>query len=117
MSQLHSTLLFKYKVFEVATGELGKFLLSDYFRSAPSVNISSIFLASLAREIRGGRGEKRYPGAGMFNDIALIASYARHCDAMFIDNEMLHFSSQAELRKALTERTKFFSLKRTLRRK
>lgn len=88
---------------------IGEFFRSEHFRSVPAIRIASLFWASVAREIHGGRN--RFPKAGMFNDIRAIAAYSKFCDAMFVDKEISHFASQGELKKELSGRARLYSLR------
>lgn len=89
-----------------------EFFASKQFRSISSVRISSLFWATIAREINAGRNPDRFPKAGMFNDIDAVANYSPFCDAMFVDKEVSHLLKQGKLREELGDRTRFFSLRK-----
>ena len=90
-----------------------EFFASKQFRSVPAVRVSSLFWATIAREINAGRKPDRFPTGSMFNDIDAVAQYSPFCDAMFVDKEISHFVKQRELREELASRTRFFSLRKT----
>lgn len=89
-----------------------EFFASKQFRSISGARISSFFWATIAREINAGRKPDRFPKAGMFNDIDAVAMYSSFCDAMFVDKEVSHLVKQRELQDELSNRTRFFSLRR-----
>jgi len=89
-----------------------EFFASKQFRSLSAVRISSVFWATIAREVNAGRKPDRFPTASMFNDIDAVAQYSPFCDAMFVDKEVSHFVKQRELREELGSRTRFFSLRK-----
>jgi hypothetical protein len=47
----------------------------------------------------------------MYNDVHVVSAYAPFCDAMFVDKEIAHLASQAELKKELAGRARLFSLR------
>jgi hypothetical protein len=88
------------------------FFASEYFRAVPFARVSGLLWASLARDVNAGRQPKNFPGAGMYNDIDVIAAYAPFCDAMFVDKEVAHLAAQAELKKELLGQAQLFSLRK-----
>jgi hypothetical protein len=90
-----------------------EFFASKQFRSLSTVRISSLFWATIAREINPGRKPDRFPKASMFNDIDAVATYSPFCDAMFVDKEVSHLVKQRELREEIGTRTRFFSLRKS----
>jgi hypothetical protein len=86
------------------------FFSSADFRGVFGVRVSSLFWATIAREINAGR--KANPTAAMFNDISAVAAYSRFCDAMFVDKEISHLTKQRELRDELRGNAVFFSLRK-----
>ena len=97
---------------EKRLGRVGEFFRSKQFRSVPSVRISGLFWATIAREINSGRSPDRFPKAGMFNDIDAVAAYSPFCDAMFVDKEIGHFASQRELQNEMNGKARIFSLRK-----
>jgi hypothetical protein len=88
------------------------FFSSRYFRAVSGARIQALFWATIARQIHHGR--KTFPRSSMYNDIDAVAMYSPFCDAMFVDKEIAHLSSDGELRKEFSgERPSFFSLRET----
>jgi hypothetical protein len=86
------------------------FFASQYFRGVSGARIQALFWATIARQVSDGR--KNLPRAGMFNDIDAVAMYSPFCDAMFVDKETAHLTTQGELRKEFDgEHPRFFSLR------
>ena len=65
--------------------KLQEFLLSEEFKDAPHIVISSMLHAAMAR--RAAQGRKRLPTRGYMTDVHIISTLLPYCDAMFIDNE------------------------------
>ncbi len=89
------------------------FFASDKFRAVSGARISSLFWATIAREIHAGRRPDHFPKASMYNDINAVAMYSPFCDAMFVDKEISHLTKQGELCKELGGKTRFFSLRQS----
>jgi hypothetical protein len=87
------------------------FFSSDNFRSVPTVRISALFLATIAREVNSGRNPDNYPTGGIFHGIEAVAAYLPFCDAMFVDKEISHFARQGDLKKELSPNGRVFSLR------
>ena len=62
-----------------------EFFASDNFRAISGVRISALFWATIARQIYAGCKPDRFPKAGMYNDIDVVAMYSPFCDAMFVE--------------------------------
>jgi hypothetical protein len=89
-----------------------KFFSSKQFRTVPAARISALFWATIAREIHAGRKADRFPTASMYNDIDAVATYSPHCDGMFVDKEISHFSRQKELQQELAGKALLFSVRK-----
>jgi hypothetical protein len=86
------------------------FFASQYFRGVSGARIQALFWATIARQVHHGR--KNFPRSGMYNDIDAVAMYSPFCDAMFVDKEIAHLTTDGELRKEFSgERPRFFSLR------
>jgi hypothetical protein len=72
-----------------------EYFCSPCLAHIPSINISSMLYASLAR--KAASGQKRPPTKGMTNDIGMISSLLPYCDAIFIDNECHTFLNEKPL--------------------
>lgn len=84
----------------------------EYFNSpslkhVPSIRISSMLFASLAR--KAASGQKSPPTKGMTNDIAIISSVLPYCDAIFIDNECHTYLNEQPLRDEVNYGTNIFA--------
>lgn len=97
--------------FDAKFSRVVEFFESAEARAVPYARISALFWASLARDIRAGRKPDKFPTAGMFNDIDVVAAYAPFCDALFVDKEIAHFAMQGELRRELAGGARLFSLR------
>jgi hypothetical protein len=69
-----------------AFAKVAEFLASPELRSAPSIRLSTLLFAALAR--KAGLGQRRMPSEGVFTDVNAIASLLPYVDALFIDREM-----------------------------
>jgi hypothetical protein len=88
------------------------FFASEYFRAVSGARIQALFWATFARQIHLGR--KNFPQSSMYNDIDAVAMYSPFCDAMFVDKEIAHLTTQGELGKEFAgEHPRFFSLRQT----
>ncbi|MFA6428195.1 MAG: SEC-C metal-binding domain-containing protein [Candidatus Buchananbacteria bacterium] len=63
-----------------------EYLSSKYVTEIPSVRISSLLYAGIAR--KASSGQKEPPNKGTFTDVNAIANLLPYCDAIFIDNGM-----------------------------
>ena len=95
---------------ESAFAKIQQFFGSHSAHSVHYARITALFWASIARDVRAGRSEEKFPRAGMMNDIDLFAAYSPFCDALFVDNEMAHFATQSELKQELPDSCRLFSL-------
>ena len=80
---------------EEALRKAREYLSSASLRHVPSIKISAMLWASIARKAAAGR--RRPPSQGSFNDIKVIASILPYCDALFIDNEMCGYLQEQPL--------------------
>jgi len=80
---------------------------SPSLKHVPTIKISSMLYASLAR--KAASGQKSPPTKGMTNDIAMISSLLPYCDAIFIDNECHTYLNEKPLCDELNYGTKIFS--------
>jgi hypothetical protein len=71
---------------EEAFKKMAEYLFSKYLVDIPTVHISSLLYAGIAR--KAAHGQKAYPNKGTFTDVNAIASLLPYCDAVFIDNGM-----------------------------
>ncbi len=62
-----------------------EFFHSEALWDVPSIRISSMLWAAIARKFAAGR--KSPLNQGMANDVRMVSSLLPYCDAMFIDNE------------------------------
>ena len=84
-----------------------EFFKSDHFKMTPYEWISSRAFALLMERVRNGDYRNREKAKsrlrGIFQDVSFIATYAPHCDAIFIDKAMA-----ALLRDSRIDLTKHF---------
>jgi hypothetical protein len=85
-----------------------EYFLSPELRHVPSIRISSMLYAALARKAAGG--QKRPPNRGMANDVEALSAMLPFCDAMFVDKECHALLSEEPLRSELDYGTLLFSL-------
>ncbi len=93
LHDMASTLFFEIKeclqksgiIEDQLSEKLQEFLLSEDFKNAPHIVISSMLHAAMAR--RAALGRKRFPTRGYMTDVHIISTLLPYCDAMFIDNE------------------------------
>jgi hypothetical protein len=76
-----------------------EYLSSQYVLDIPSIRISSLLYASIAR--KAANGQKEPPNKGTFTDINAISSLLPYCDAMFVDNGMAALLKESPLNKEL----------------
>jgi hypothetical protein len=84
------------------------YFLSPHLKYVPSVKISSMLYAAIAR--KAAAGQKRPPNRGMANDIEAISVLLPYCDAMFIDKECHALLREKPLCDAIDYGTLIFSL-------
>lgn len=92
--------------------KVGQFFGSVEARSVSYVKVSSLFWASLARDVRAGRRPENYPSGSLYNDVDIVAAYSRFCDVMFVDKQISHLASQAELKRELSGHCRLFSFRK-----
>jgi hypothetical protein len=85
-----------------------QYFLSSRLQEIPSLKISAMLLAAIAR--KAAAGQKKTPTQGIAYDIAAISSFLPCCDAMFIDNECDAYLHEHPLCDELNYGTKTFSL-------
>jgi hypothetical protein len=90
---------------------IANFFDSDAAKSIPYARISALFWATLARDVRAGRNPENFPGASICNDIDMVAAYSPYCEALFVDKELSHLASQAELKRVLEPVGRLYSLR------
>ncbi|MDQ5962383.1 MAG: hypothetical protein QG653_190 [Patescibacteria group bacterium] len=89
--------------------KIAEYLQSKYIASIPTVHISSLLFAALAR--KAANGQKTYPNIGTITDVNAIASLLPYCDAMFVDNAMAALLNEQPLKKDIERYgTKIFCL-------
>jgi hypothetical protein len=93
--------------------KLGQFFGSVEARSVSYAKVSALFWASLARDVRAGRSPENYPSGSLYNDVDMVAAYSQFCDAMFVDKQVSHLASQAELKRELSGRCRLFSFRKS----
>ncbi|TKJ34117.1 MAG: hypothetical protein CEE38_18810 [Planctomycetes bacterium B3_Pla] len=84
-----------------------EYFSSPSLRHVPTIKISSMLYASLAR--KAAAGQKSPPTKGMTNDIGMISSLLPYCDAIFIDNECHTYLTEQPLCDEVNYGTKIFS--------
>lgn len=84
-----------------------EYFSSPSLRHVPTIKISSMLYASLAR--KAASGQKSPPTKGMTNDIAIISSVLPYCDAIFIDNECHTYLNERPLFDELNYGTNVFA--------
>jgi hypothetical protein len=81
---------------------------SDYILQVPSIKISSMLFAAIAR--KAAAGQVKPPSRGVFTDVNAIASFLPYCDAIFIDNENAAYLKESPLKDEIKFSTKIFSI-------
>jgi hypothetical protein len=71
---------------EGAFRKMAEYLFSKHLIDIPTIHISSLLYAGLAR--KAASGQKEVPNIGTFTDVNAIASLLPYCDAIFLDNGM-----------------------------
>jgi hypothetical protein len=76
-------------------GRMREFLMSEYFRHTPYIEISCSMFAGLRGQVRSGhfssdqqKAAKKL--AGFHLDVDFISTFGPYCDALFIDKSMHH---------------------------
>lgn len=92
--------------------KVAQFFDSEAARSISFARITALFWASLARDVRAGRKPENFPTASLYNDVDVAAGYAQFCDAMFVDKQISHLASQAELKSELAGCCRLFSFRK-----
>jgi len=85
-----------------------EYFLSSHLKDIPSIKVSSMLYAALARKAAGG--QKRPPNRGMANDIEVLSVLLPFCDTMFVDKECHALLSEGPLSTELDYGTLLFSL-------
>jgi hypothetical protein len=93
---------------EQLLSKASEYFLSPHLRHVPSIRISSMLYAALARKVAGG--QKRPPSRGMANDVEVLSALLPYCNAMFVDKECHALLSEEPLRSELGFGIKVFSL-------
>jgi hypothetical protein len=96
---------------KAAHDKIEAFFDSETARAIPYARISALFWATLARDVRSGRNPDNFPSASICNDIDMVATYSPFCEALFVDKEVSHLATQAELKRELAGVGKIFSLR------
>ncbi len=73
-----------------------QYICSDALRFVPSLRISSMLWAALAR--KAASGQKRPPTQGMSNDVEMASATLPYVDAAFLDNELCGLLHEEPLR-------------------
>jgi hypothetical protein len=94
-----------------ALAKMEEFFGSTAAKSIPYAQVSALFWATLARDVRSGRNPENFPGASICNDIDMVAAYAPYCESLFVDKELSHLATQAELKRALEGAGRLYSLR------
>jgi len=93
---------------EEILSKVSEYFLSPHLKCVPSIKISSMLYAALAR--KAAAGQKRPPDKGMANDVETLCIILPYCDAVFIDKECHALLSEEPLRTELNYGTLVFSL-------
>ncbi len=92
---------------------IGEFFHSRYFSEIPYEAISSGLFAVLRKRVRSGHYQNPEKAmehlSGFFYDVKFIATYAPYCGAMVLDNAMMDFVNDPDLRLSQRYGTRFFS--------
>lgn len=92
---------------EEAFNIINSYFNSDCVLQVPSIKISSMLYAAIARE--AAAGQINPPSRGVFTDVNAISSFLPYCDAIFIDNENASYLKKAPLKDKIGFPTKIFS--------
>lgn len=95
---------------ENALKETAKFFAWPQLQTLPTNWHSAHLFAAIADRL--AKGQKRYPGRGMMNDIKAISVYGPYVDAMFLDNECVSFLEDKAVAKGIRLKARIFCLKR-----
>jgi hypothetical protein len=85
-----------------------EYFLSPEIKQVPSVKISSMLYAAIAR--KAAAGQKRPPSRGMATDVEAISVLLPYCDAMFVDKECHALLRERPLCDSIDYGTLVFSL-------
>ncbi len=94
-----------------ALNETAKFFKWAELHTMPHHWISAHLFAAIADRL--AKGQRRFPGRGMMNDIKAISIYGPYVDAMFIDNECAAFLEEKAVAKGVNLKARIFCLKRS----
>ena len=84
------------------------YLASDSLGVVPSVKITAMLYAAIARKAIAG--QRRPPSRGMTSDVAMVAAFLPYCDAMLLDNEIAGYLREEPIvRKVTRYNTRVFS--------
>lgn len=89
--------------------KIAEYFSSPTLKAVPSVKITAMLYAALARQVAAGR--KKPLNQGTVNDIETISSILPYCDAMFIDKEFYTLLQEKPLVDEIRYGTAIFSLK------
>lgn len=93
---------------EEAIKKVVEYLSSKHVTEIPSVHISSLLYAGIAR--KASSGQKEPPNKGTFTDVNAIANLLPYCDAIFIDNGMAALLQEEPIKTEMARySTKVFS--------
>lgn len=94
--------------------QCARFLVSDYFKAAPSQWLSAHMFATLKSQVRAGAYQNRERAlnrlSGVFFDIKHISTYAPYVDAFIMDRPMAELVSHPGVNLEERYNTKVFSL-------
>jgi hypothetical protein len=90
-----------------ASSKAREYLASPSLRHVPSIKISAMLWAAIAR--KAASGQRRLPTRGVVNDLRVISSLLPYCDVMFIDNEMRALLNEEPLATELGSYAKVYS--------
>lgn len=97
---------------ELRFEKISQFFESQAARSVSYVRITALFWASLARDVRAGRKPENFPTGSLYNDVDVVAAFAPYCDAMFVDKQVSHLATQAELKRELAPHCSIYSFRK-----
>jgi hypothetical protein len=94
---------------EIAFEKINEYFNSKYILQVPSIHISSLLFAAIAREAAVG-GQIHPPSRGVFVDVNAVSSFLPYVDAMFIDNQMRGYFEKIPPRERAPYVAKVFSV-------
>lgn len=71
------------------------YLASDSLGVVPSVKLTAMLYAAIAR--KAVAGQRRPPSRGMTSDVRLVSAFLPYCDAMLLDNEIAAYLREEPL--------------------